>query len=67
MGDWKRVSTLCQNFEPGIAPSRENAYIIRELDVTENVPHKNIETIMMTYITVTIKKDSRRKSFCSSP
>lgn len=57
MGDWKRVSTLCQNFEPGIAPSRENAYIIRELDVTEKVPHKNIETMITTYVIVTSNMD----------
>ena len=49
IGDLKRVSTLCQNLDPGIAPSRENAYIMREFEVTENVPHKNIETMMITY------------------
>jgi hypothetical protein len=49
IGDLKRVSTLCQKLDPGIAPSRENAYIMREFEVTENVPHKNIETMMITY------------------
>ena len=37
IGERHRRSTLCRNLEPGIAPSRLNAYIIRELDVTEKV------------------------------
>src|SRR6267154_1959195 len=37
IGERHRRSTLCRNLEPGIAPSRLKAYIIRELDVTEKV------------------------------
>src|SRR5206468_6613694 len=33
---------------PGMAPSRENANIIREADVTEAVPQKNCATTAMT-------------------
>src|SRR5258707_8944651 len=35
IGERHRSSTLCRNLEPGTAPSRLKAYIIRELDVTE--------------------------------
>ena len=37
IGERHRWSTLCRNLEPGIAPSRLKAYIIREFDVTEKV------------------------------
>jgi hypothetical protein len=37
MGDLHRLSTLWKNVWPGIPPSRANAYIMRELDVIENV------------------------------
>jgi hypothetical protein len=37
IGERQRPSTLLRNLEPGIAPSRLNAYIIRELDVIEKV------------------------------
>ena len=42
------LSTLWKNLAPGMAPSRANAYIIRLLDVTENVPQKNIAPITIT-------------------
>jgi hypothetical protein len=37
IGERHRWSTLCRYLEPGIAPSRLKAYIIREFDVTEKV------------------------------
>lgn len=37
IGERQRRSTLWKKREPGIAPSRLKAYIIRELDVTEKV------------------------------
>ena len=36
MGDLVLGSTLWKNLCPGIPPSREKAYIIRELEVMEN-------------------------------
>ena len=36
MGDLVFGSTLWKNLCPGIPPSRAKAYIMRELDVTEN-------------------------------
>ena len=33
---------------PGIAPSRENANIIRDADVTDAVPQKNCATTAIT-------------------
>src|SRR3954447_17416939 len=41
-------ATLRQILEPGIAPSRENANIIREADVTDAVPQKNCATHAIT-------------------
>jgi hypothetical protein len=40
IGECHRRSTLYKNFDPGIAPSRLKAYIMREFDVTEKVLHK---------------------------
>jgi hypothetical protein len=37
IGERQRRSTLWMNLEPGIAPSRLKAYIMRELDVIEKV------------------------------
>jgi hypothetical protein len=37
IGERHRRSTLCRNLDPGIAPSRLKAYIMREFDVTEKV------------------------------
>jgi len=37
MGDFHSVLTLAKNLCPGIPPSREKAYIIREFEVIENV------------------------------
>jgi hypothetical protein len=37
IGERHRRSTLCRHLEHGIAPSRLNAHIIRELDATEKV------------------------------
>jgi hypothetical protein len=37
IGERQCSSTLLRNLEPGIAPSRQNAYIIREMDVIEKV------------------------------
>lgn len=54
-GDWVREDTLCQNLEPGIAPSRENAYIIREFDVTEKVLQSMCELLRNSY---SITRDS---------
>ena len=48
VGDLLFGSTLWKNLWPGMAPSRANAYIIRLLDVTENVPQKNIAPITIT-------------------
>lgn len=64
IGERYLSSTLWKNLEPGSAPSRENAYIIRLLDVIENVllvllvlvlgfkchsyPQKNIAPMVMT-------------------
>ena len=48
IGDLVFSSTLWKNLWPGMAPSRENAYIIRLLDVIENVPQKNIAPITIT-------------------
>ncbi len=36
-----RLEILRQMLRPGTAPSRENANIIREADVTDAVPQKN--------------------------
>ena len=47
-GDWYFESTLQKNLWPGIPPSRANAYIMRLLDVMENVPQKNIAPMTMT-------------------
>jgi hypothetical protein len=41
-------STLLKKLCPGIPPSLAKAYIIRELDVIENVPQKYIAPMMMT-------------------
>ena len=48
MGDLRLPSTLWKNLCPGIPPSRENAYIMRLLEVMENVPQKNIAPITIT-------------------
>src|SRR5579863_5594501 len=40
IGECHCRSTLCRNLDPGIAPSRLKAYIMREFDVTEKVLHK---------------------------
>jgi hypothetical protein len=48
IGDLRFTSTLWKKRWPGMAPSRENAYIIRELEVIENVPHKNMAPMMIT-------------------
>ena len=37
IGDLHRLLTLLKKVCPGIPPSRAKAYIIRELEVTENV------------------------------
>ena len=37
IGERHRWSTLCRYLEPGMAPSRLKAYIIREFDVIEKV------------------------------
>lgn len=37
IGERHRWSTLCRNLDPGIAPSRLKAYIMREFDVMEKV------------------------------
>jgi hypothetical protein len=37
IGERQRRSTLWRNLDPGIAPSRLKAYIMRELDVIEKV------------------------------
>lgn len=42
IGDLRFRSTLWKNLWPGIPPSRAKAYIIRLLDVIENVPQKNM-------------------------
>lgn len=42
IGDLRLISTLWKNLCPGIPPSRANAYIIRLLEVIENVPQKNM-------------------------
>lgn len=47
-GDLRFASTLWKNVCPGIPPSLANAYIIRLLDVIENVPQKNIAPMTMT-------------------
>jgi hypothetical protein len=49
MGDLRLISTLWKNRCPGIPPSRANAYIIRELDVIEKVPHKNMAPMTMIW------------------
>lgn len=49
IGDLVLSETWCQKRWPGMAPSRENAYIMRLLDVTENVPQKNIAPMTMTW------------------
>lgn len=48
MGVLRLTSTLWKNFEPGNAPSRPNAYIMREFDVIEKVPAKNMQTNITT-------------------
>ena len=40
IGERQRRSTLWKKREPGIAPSRLKAYIMREFDVTEKVLRK---------------------------
>src|SRR4029077_21233612 len=36
-----RLLTLCQKFDAGRAPSRENAALIRDVAVTDDMPQKN--------------------------
>ena len=48
-GVLRLLSTLWKNFDPGNAPSLEKAYIIRELDVIEKMPAKNIHPNITTY------------------
>jgi len=40
--------TLWKKRDPGRASSREKAYIIRELDVIENIPAKNMHMKITT-------------------
>src|SRR5665811_623574 len=42
-----RALTLAHIVEPGSASSRENAYVIRELAVTDAIPQKNCATTTM--------------------
>lgn len=51
IGEWYMESTLSKNLCPGIPPSRANAYIIRLLDVMENVPQKNMAPMTITCVT----------------
>ena len=44
-GDWCFLSTLWKNLAPGIALSRANAYIMRELLVIEKVPQRYMHTM----------------------
>jgi hypothetical protein len=50
-------STLLKKLCPGIPPSLAKAYIIRELDVIENVPQKYIAPMMMTWTNSFISSD----------
>lgn len=40
MGDFHLLLTWAKNLCPGIPPSREKAYIIREFEVIENVLYR---------------------------
>ena len=44
------VSCVAIYFVPGNAPSLKKAYIIRELDVIEKIPAKNMDPNITTYI-----------------
>lgn len=46
MGDFHFVSTLLKNLCPGMPPSRANANIMRELEVTEKVLGKDVRPII---------------------
>ena len=50
IGDLVSRDTLWKNLCPGMPPSRANAYIMRLLDVTENVPQKNIAPMTITCV-----------------
>lgn len=64
VGDLSLVLTRLRNLDPGMAPSRAKAYIMREFEVIENVlginkgmfkrkglsyPQKNMAPITITY------------------
>ena len=48
-GVLRLASTLWKNLEPGNAPSLEKAYIMREFDVIEKMPAKNMHMNITTY------------------
>jgi hypothetical protein len=50
---------LWKNFDPGNAPSREKAYIMREFDVIEKVPAKNMHMNITTYAFDKVNQYSR--------
>src|SRR5688572_9290656 len=51
--------------EPGSALSRENAYDIRELAVTEAMPQKNWATPQMTTMTSPRRSPSASRKICA--
>jgi hypothetical protein len=49
IGDFHFALTYAKNFDPGIPPSRANAYIIRELEVIEKVLlFENLEALIFS-------------------
>src|SRR5690348_11237456 len=51
-------STFDHSRQPGTAPSRENAYVIRDIEVTQPMPQKNCPIVEMPKMTVARVDDS---------
>src|SRR6185437_6649194 len=51
-------STFDHSRQPGTAPSRENAYVMRDIEVTQLMPQKNCPIVEMPKMTVARVDDS---------
>src|SRR5947199_8985363 len=60
-----RGLTLRQIREPGSAPSRLNAYDIRELAVTEAIPQKNCATTQMNSRNSPVRRPAASMKICA--
>lgn len=65
-GDFRFASTLWKNLWPGIPPSRAKAYIIREFEVTEKVPQKNMAPINIVMRTIAPFSPTVSKNICAT-